>query len=182
MIHCTNLTKVRGEGGKDLSVPDIYIYIYLLTLYWVTNLYCKINLGDKFVLYLINSFQVQSWRGANHKCHFVTSAPDEKTCEKSEFQGHVTGYREMGKAHHMMSTAGNGSERPISAAQAKMRLSSLLLSVLLRWKCWSTPFSSLQLPALWDSFCAAHELWPKKKDPLFWGVDHQNRFVGLAAL
>lgn len=41
------------RGGKDLSVPDIYIYI--LTLFRVTNLYCKINLGDKFVLYLIPS-------------------------------------------------------------------------------------------------------------------------------
>ena len=28
----------------------------------------------------------------------------------------------MGKAHHMMSTAGNGSERPISAAQADASL------------------------------------------------------------
>ena len=59
----------------------------------------------------------------------MTSAPDEKTCEKSEFQGHATGYREMGevvcKAHRMTSTAGNGTEQPISAAQAKMRLPSL---------------------------------------------------------
>lgn len=38
-----------------------------------------------------------------------------------------------------------------------------LLSVLLCWKCWSTLFPSLQLPVLWDSFCAAQESWAKKK-------------------
>ena len=119
-------------------------YISILTLYRVTNLHCKINFGDKFVLYLINSFLVQSSRGANHKCHFVTPAPDEKTCEKSGFQGHLTGYREMGEAHHLMSTAGKGSEQPISAGRAKPCLSSLPVerSVVLKVLKYAFPLSS----------------------------------------
>lgn len=44
--------QVRGEGWEGSFCPR---YIYILTLFRVTNLYCKINLGDKFVLYLIPS-------------------------------------------------------------------------------------------------------------------------------
>lgn len=103
----------------------------------------------------------------------MTSAPDEKTCEKSEFQGHGTGYREMGevvcKAHRMTSTAGNGTEQPISAAQAKMRLPSLPVErSVFFFESAEVHFPSLQLPVPWDSFRAAHELRAKKKkNPLF---------------
>ena len=119
----------------------------------------------------------------------MTSAPDEKTCEKSEFQGHGTGYREMGevvcKAHCMTSTAGNGTEQPISAAQAKMRLPSLPVErSVFFFESAEVHFPSLQsAPSAVGFFsCCTRVASEEEKKSIIWGFDYQNRFVGPAAL
>ena len=79
----------------------------------------------------------------------------------------------MGKAHHMMSTAGNGSERPISAAQADASLiPSAERSVALKVLKYTFLLSSA--PGAVGFLLCCIRVVTKKKDPLFWGVDHQQ--------